>query len=283
MIKISQIRLIATTITRKFNEQNSILLSNWIAANLNTIELEEDCVLSEDEIFDNFADEDNDNFNKLIKEINKSIESQHLINRLELILEDDGYNLRLNSLGQNTNISIADRIREYIAIIEKQDKMRKGLFYENFCSYFLIDLGLDSEVTKASGDKGIDIKAKYSTKLSSELSHLVFNDSIYLLAQAKFFMKKIDTPVLRKLLGDSILLRFDEFDYVEIAHNAFHLLVFSHKGFTEPALEFASDKKIMTMDSEQIVSMISSSNNPKEWISYRYLKGKVRRLNTNKT
>jgi len=271
MIKRKYIRQIALVIHRKFYEPTNILLTDWIINNLKSLEDELNYELSEDDIFDNFSDENSKFFSQLVRELEIHRGSQKLIYRINLLREFDGYYINLNSFGKETDICLSDEMRNHISKIENKKNMEKGLFYEEFCSKFLNDLGLESEVTIASGDKGIDIKAKYQTKLEKELSHLIFDDHIYLLAQAKFFNTKVDTPVLSKLLGDSILLRFDEFDYLDIAHNAFHLLVFSHKGFTTPALEYAKKKKIMTMDSEQIISIIASDKNPKDWSSYKYL------------
>jgi len=271
MIKQVHIKKISLVIHRKFYEQTNILLIDWIINNLKFLENELNYELSKDDIFDNFSDESSKSFSKLVRELEVHKKSQKRISRINLLKEPDGYYINLNTLGKDTNISISYKMINSISKIEKQEKMKKGLFYENFCSKFLNDLGLESKITKASGDKGIDIKAKYKTKLEKKLSPLIFDDHIYLLAQAKFFNTKVDTPVLSKLLGDSILLRFDEFDYLDIAHNAFHLLVFSHKGFTSPALEYAKKKKIMTMDSEQIISIIASDENPKDWSSYKYL------------
>lgn len=271
MIKQVIIRQISLCIHRSFREPNEIPLASWITDNLKLVEEKLNNELSIDEIFDNFSDEDTKNFPKLVKEIKSHKESQKLICRINIFEKSDGHYVSLNTLGKETNITVSDEMRKNITIIERKGKMDKGLFYENFCSFFLNDLGLESEVTKASGDKGIDIKARYKTKLDKELSPLIFDDHVYLLAQAKFFNKSVDVPVLSKLLGDSILLRFDEFDYIDIAHNAFHLLVFSHKGFSKAAFEYAERKKIMTMDSEQIISIVSSSNSPKTWKSYKYL------------
>jgi hypothetical protein len=271
MIRQIIIKEISLCFHRSFEVYDEILLTIWITDNLHFLEQKINYQLSKDEIFDNFADENTKNFKKLVKEIISHKEAQKSICRINILYKLDGYYVSLNELGKNTDINISDEIRKNISVIENKEKMDKGIFYENFCSLFLEDLGLYSEVTKASGDKGIDIKARYKTKLDKELSHLIFDDHIYLLAQAKFFNKSVDVPVLSKLLGDSILLRFDEFDYLDIAHNAFHLLVFSHKGFSKTALAYAKRKKIMTMDSEQIISIIASSKNPKTWKSYKYL------------
>ncbi|GGD30912.1 hypothetical protein [Flavobacterium orientale] len=57
---------------------------------------------------------------------------------------------------------------------------------------------------------------------------------------------------------------FDELDYVDIRHNAFYLIVFSHNGFTQPAKDFAFKNKIMIFDSTQLAHIISEDPN-KDW------------------
>jgi HJR/Mrr/RecB family endonuclease len=273
-MKIAEIRNFAEIISRLF-DSSECLLTDWITANIDVLEEETDNSLTQDVIFDHFADEATANFDKMVKELERIINHQDPINRILITKEIDGTTINLNSLGRKTNVFESTKLRKYFDTIEDWNKNDKGIFYEHFTKMFLIDLGLDADITKVSGDKGIDILAKHKTKLKEDLGQLVFNDYVYLLAQVKFLNKKADTPLVRKLLGDSLLLRFDRIDYVEIAHNAFHLLFFSHLGFTHAALEYARENKIMTMDTEQIISIISSSTDPQNWSCYKFIERSI--------
>ena len=140
-----------------------------------------------------------------------------------------------------------------------------------FAHFFLIDMGLNAKPTKYSNDKGIDIKASYKINLPEKLNEYFINDEIYVLAQAKFYNKPIDTPVIRKLVGDSLFIRFSDLEYIEIAHNAVHLIVFSHKGFTAPALAFAKKNKVIVMTSQKIIRLLSNKIEPYKTETWKYI------------
>jgi len=166
---------------------------------------------------------------------------------------------------QYENPSHSRKYKEVVSLINKFDsEQNKGVVFEDFCKLFLEDLGINCKSTARTNDKGIDILGSFNVKLSEEIGDLVFNEEIYLLIQTKYFNKKIDTPVIRKLVGDSLFIRFDELEYIEIRHNAFHLIVFSHQGFTEPAIKFAKKNKIKLFDSTNIAHIISEKPE-KDW------------------
>lgn len=83
------------------------------------------------------------------------------------------------------------------------------------------------------------------------------NEKIYLLIQTKYFKQSIDTPVIRKLLGDSLFIRFDELEYLTIKHKAVQLIVFSYVGFNQPSKDFAFKNKVKAFDSRHIAPIIS--------------------------
>lgn len=207
-----------------------------------------------------YCDQNTTFFKRLIKHI-EIININNSFKKIELFEELDGFYV----VKTNENESITSKYEEAIKIIKQIEKSKnKGRTYENFCKLFLSDLGINSKVTRASNDKGIDILGSYRVDFPDFITKLIFNEDIYLLIQTKFYNKPIDTPVIRKLVGDSLFIRFDELDYVDIRHNAFHLIVFSHNGFTQPAKDFALKNKIMIFDSTQLAHIISEDPN-KDW------------------
>lgn len=215
-----------------------------------------------DDLIDKYSDTSTQYFRKLIQGINTTNNNN---NFQKIILEEryDGFYIEQKLKDK----LVTEKYKEVIQFIEKignPDVRNKGILYERFCKTFLNDLGICSELTKASNDKGIDILGSFKANLPDEIGKLVFNDDIYLLIQTKYFKTKIDTPVIRKLVGDSLFIRFDELEYVEIKHNAFHLIVFSHNGFTIPAIKFAERNKIKLFDSVKIAHIISERPN-KNW------------------
>lgn len=207
-----------------------------------------------------YCDQNTVFFKRLIKQI-RIINIDNSFKKIELFEDLDGYYV----VKTNENEFITSKYEEAVKIIKQIEKSKnKGRLYEKFCKLFLSDLGINTTVTKASNDKGIDIIGSYKVDFPDFITKLVFNEDIYLLIQTKFYNKPIDTPVIRKLVGDSLFIRFDELDYADIRHNAFHLIVFSHNGYTEPARTFASKNKIMIFDSTQLAHIISENPN-KSW------------------
>lgn len=246
---------------------NLLISHNWIGS-LRIDKLIIDVVINNfdieevDDLIDKYSDTRTTYFRKLIIAISSTNKNN---NFQKIVLEEriDGYYIeqKLN------NKDVGVKYKEVIQLIEKiggPNVRNKGILYEKFCNFFLNDLGIHSTLTRASNDKGIDILGSFKSNLPDEIGKLVFNDDIYLLVQTKYFSKKIDTPVIRKLVGDSLFIRFDELEYLDIKHNAFHLIVFSHNGFTLPAIKFAEKNKIKLFDSVKIAHIISEKPD-KEW------------------
>lgn len=205
---------------------------------------------------DSLVDLNSRGFDVLIREIRKKIEQNVDCPVISLTEEADGYFVE-KTLGDHNGLyqDVIRRIESYESFGKK-----KGEWFERFCIAFLIDFGISCKSTQSSNDKGIDIFGSYKTSLNCNVGKLIINEEIYVLGQAKYFSEKVDTPVIRKLVGDTIFIRFDELEYVEIKHNAVHLMVFSRNGFTDPASEFAKKNKIELFDKSRIAHLIA--NNP---------------------
>lgn len=274
-MKIVEIKKIADFIYLNFTD-DLVLLVDWLYSNIDSFK-----TYSEQErelILEQLGDQQHKDHERLISALEKKVKTAEPSNRIDLLREVDGAYLKLSKLGENVNSTLEQEIFVGLEKIAKLGNMEKGIFFEKFCANFLCDLGLDAEVTRATNDKGIDIKASYHTNLEEELSSFVFDDKIYLLAQAKFLSSKVDTPVIRALVGDSILLKFNDVEYVEISHNAVHLMVFSHSGFTDEARKFARKHKIKLIETHQLVSIIAASNIAGTWRCVYCLREKVSEL-----
>jgi HJR/Mrr/RecB family endonuclease len=217
--------------------------------------------IDKDLLIDELGDPNTASFEKLVKTIKSTIIQNKNFSKIELFEEVDGIYIQK----QHNDLEIDKKYNEVVEFIENiKSESNKGIAYEKFCQAFLEDLGIDCEQTKASGDKGIDVLGSYIVEFKDEIANLVFNEKIYLLVQTKYFATPIDTPVIRKLVGDSLFIRFDELEYLTIRHNAVHLIVFSHNGFTQPAFEFAKKNKVRTFDSTHIAHIISEKPK-KKW------------------
>lgn len=247
---------------------HQILSYNWIG-NVRLDDLISDIIENSDEIatnekevyFESLADIHSKDFKRIIFELNQTIKEN--IDCPIIVLNDEADGFYIKRI-RNDNLKLYDKV---IKKIESFDKLKKnkGIRFEKFCIDFLNDIGIESSSTRVSNDKGIDIKGKYKTKLNGTLGSFIRYDYVYILAQAKYYSNQIDTPVIRKLVGDSIFIRFDDLEYIEIKHNALHLIVFSRRGFTKPAAEFAIKNKIELFDSHRIAHLISNNPN-KTWL-----------------
>ena len=200
-----------------------------------------------------YSDRDSSHLKRLINAI-ESLNEENLFKKIHVEEKYDGYYVEKIS---NDEL-VSQKYKEVCHVIDQIElQTNKGKLFEDFCKIFVSDLGINTKVTRASNDKGIDVVGNYKVDFPKNITKLIFSDDIYLLIQTKFYNKPIDTPVIRKLVGDSLFIRFDDLDYVDIRHNAFHLIVFSHKGFTLPARNFAKKNKIMIFDSMQIAHIIS--------------------------
>lgn len=210
-----------------------------------------------EEYIESIGDPKSRHFDYLICEIKNKIEQNVDCPVVSLVIEADGYFIEK---------IVSDRDRLYENVIERIESYEKfgrskGLWFEKFCIAFLKDFGVTCRSTKSSNDKGIDILGSYKTSLNNNAGKLISNEDVYILGQAKYFSEKVDTPVIRKLVGDTIFLRFDELEYIEIKHNAVHLMVFSRNGFTAPAVNFAKKNKIELFDKSRIAHLIAHNPN----------------------
>jgi HJR/Mrr/RecB family endonuclease len=271
-MKSKCVRNIAGFIYSKFYSEE-LLIVNWILKNKQLLIENIDDKVNEEELYETICDTRTQYYETLVNCLKKAIDHHAPSNRVCIREDIDGIFISLSELGSRIDPSCEKDMYKKFKQIEIKEKMEKGLIYETFCTKFLGDLGLEAEKTKASNDKGIDIIAKYKSQLPNPNSSLVFDDYIYLIGQAKFYNSKVDTPIIRKLVGDSLFIRFDQLEYLQLSHNAIHLFVFSHKGFTDNAIDFCTRNKVMRIDTTQMISIITSLPNPEETTSFKYLKG----------
>lgn len=240
---------------------NNVIGVYWIGKvkidDLIISKLKEICegTIDEDEVLKELGDPNTKTFEKFVKYFKTIIAQNRNFSTVEISDEIDGTYIQK----KHDDINVDLKFKEVIDFINDiENTTNKGVNYEKFCKSFLEDLGIICETTNVSGDKGIDIVGNYFANIDDDIANLVFYEHIYMLIQTKYFATQIDTPVIRKLVGDSIFIRFDELDYLTIKHNAVHLIVFSHNGFTQPAKEFADKNKVKTFDSTDIAHIIAA-------------------------
>ncbi|WP_269052345.1 restriction endonuclease [Sporosarcina sp. G11-34] len=151
----------------------------------------------------------------------------------------------------------------------ERDCIKYAEHYEEFCSLFLQDYGLILlERTKRNRDYGIDILC---TSRQHENDYLGIY-SIDVLCQVKFYTTPVDQPVVRAIIGDSLLISFEPEIYPHITHSPKKLMVISHKGFTKGAELLAKKSGISVVDTQWMIKWIASKTNFNEMKCVKYLR-----------
>jgi Restriction endonuclease. len=171
-------------------------------------------------------------------------------------------------------------ILEYLNILDSfqnLDAQQKGNIFEQFCYHFLIDIGFQKVIkTPSSSDFGIDIVAKVPVYSNSNIFKYILRPDIYLLIQCKYFSGKVDTPIIRHIIGDSFYYRMNDvvlnnLDH-KIAHSPLYLFVISHNGFTNQAHSFANANAINTLDSTALLNIACQHKDAHTLSCLKYLK-----------
>lgn len=226
----------------------------------------------EEWIYDHYIQPFTDSYNQLVDELHLLIEQKQPICNIQIINGAAGYYIAPSQIGNSTCSTFRDNADiAFKKILLLNNNTKKGLIFERFCIALLRDLGVDTKPTKVSNDKGADIFGFIKNDKSDLKYKYIFDTDVLLLCQCKLFSKPIDTPVIRKLVGDSLFIRFSEIDYIELRHNALHLMVFSYSGFTQPAKEFSKQNKIKLLDFEDIVAVAGALPNLNKTRIKRYL------------
>lgn len=109
-----------------------------------------------------------------------------------------------------------------------------GTCFESLCCSLVEKMGFEAEVTKASGDGGVDIVA---------VSHLPFVSGKYVI-QCKRYTGNVGEPVIRDLYG------------VVSAENANKGILITTGGFTSSACAFAEGKQIELIDGNSLDNLL---------------------------
>lgn len=149
--------------------------------NFKEYDLEEAC--------EKYCDCNTQYFKKLISCI-ENVNEQNLFKKIEIFDELDGYYVKKVS----NDVLVTLKYKEVCSIFEEIEKRKnKGTLYEQFCKLFVSDLGIETEVTKASNDKGIDILGNYTANFSKNITKLIFSDDIYLF-KLNFIINRLILP-----------------------------------------------------------------------------------------
>jgi len=270
-LKLGIKRKVSKYIMNHFNEDKKEI-SQYLFENRNSLVENLKLDIEPDDIIFTIADSNNPDFQEFIKVLMEEIKKADGRSKINLITNHLTYYLEKSTLGISINNGLKYVLEEKLLEIKRFNS--SYTIYEEFCALFLQDFMFSNvKITKASNDLGIDITGEYDLEVeaNNQLIDYLLPKKIYLLSQVKFYDSLVDTSYIRKLIGDSLFIRFDQNKYFSIKHNPLYLIFFSHSGFTEEAKKFAEENKICIIDSKFMLDLICSRTNSTELKSLNFL------------
>lgn len=264
-IKAKDLKIIINFIKDNFNQGKSEL-ENYLFNSLDEFVTLFDYKYHKDELLEILCDKDG--YRKIVTALKKSINDDitHSYTSKIKITKVGCYDY-IESTAFASSVNLGYRtwlINKLNALAELEDK-QKGDKYEEFCTCFLKDIGFQAITTRSSNDDGIDIIGKIEIPFSEEvLTHFIGRIGLNIIAQVKYRVSQVDTPVIKHLIGDSMFYRFKSTTFSmensEIILNNLPtcLCVFSHNGFTNEAKKFAQFHGVILIDSNKMADILSS-------------------------
>jgi hypothetical protein len=227
---------------------------------------------NEEWYFDNVVSSEGKPHKEIVRLLFEKIDAESPRHLIVLSNKTSGYWINSSALGSGIDLNAEKYIRKVFHHVATLENQQKGLIFENYCLAMFKDIGVKAEKTRKSNDKGIDIIGRIKPENEDTKYRLIFHEDVLLLAQCKLFGQPVDTPIIRRLVGDSLFIRFSELDYVDVKHNALHLMVISYNGFTAPAEDFAKKNKVITLKFSDTTRIVSQIHNLKKSKAYRYVR-----------
>lgn len=252
--------------------QNKIQLDKYFLDISDKIIYEKIFVNCTEEFIDCYCDNTSEVYEDLARSLVRTCSESKVPININIQYEAPYYNIENTKFGINSFKGNRNRYLEQLNNICSFEDKVKGRFYEEFCNLFLKDIGIKVEKTSYSKDDGIDIFGKFEVTSNFQIIDIFFCREIYLLAQVKFYNYKVDTPVIRQIIGDSLFYKFNNLTQdLSISNKPLLLVVFSHNGFYENAKKFAQNNSVILFDSSQMIDMLCNLENVEQLSSIKYL------------
>ncbi|WP_156576503.1 restriction endonuclease [Bacillus luti] len=252
---------ISKYIMENFND-GKIELSDYLVEKRQEIVKELKLNIEPDEIIFTIADTNSLEFLEFVKVLKGEIRKASGRSKVNLISDHLTYYIENSILGSSVNGRLKRVLEDKLGEVSK---WKNGhTIYEKFCALFLQDFKYSNiNVTASSNDLGVDIIGEYifREETNNLLLEFLLPRKISLLSQVKFYNTLVDTSYIRKLIGDSLFIRFDREIYPNTRHNPVCLIFFSYVGFTEEAKKFAQDNKVCLIESNFMLDLICSEEN----------------------
>ena len=266
-------------------KSDSVELCEFISSNIESIKQSLDITEDDYELVSNrFTDSMDEEYEFFATVFAKLCEGPN--NRLKVSVIEGSYFVGLNDYARNTDQKLIDRYFEVLQLLcdseYKESPFYKDfpLYYEEFCKKWFEYFCREVKTTPVTNDKGIDLLGVISD--SKIISSIAKDLEVSFIAQIKLYASPVDTSVVRKILGDALLLTFDNsLESVCNEVNVFSptiIFVIAHSGFTKDAHAFARSKRIILLDSKDMLRIIAYKNDLKKYDCIRYLDSLERKI-----
>lgn len=262
--KATRIKIISV-INDIFNECRQPL-DDYLCNNCSTLVQKIDYTITEDIIYESIGDVNSIEYTKFIKLMINELKGKKPSPRVSIEEYNGLFYIEKTTYGNNTSLNIIQTLNNCLDNLSNSKDA--AILYEKLCGEFLIDCGFENiKSTPVSNDLGVDIIGEYKI---GNAEHFV-PSKINILVQVKYYNSQIDTSYLRKIIGDSMFIKFQPDSYQEINHAALSLYLIAHQGFTKNALKFANEAGIILITTKQILEFISIQKNPYDTRTYKFL------------
>lgn len=270
IMKIKELKIIINYIINNF-DSTKIRVDKYIFNNAEKLIEELNLNYSTSKLLDELGDISNKEYNKFIERFDLILKKKGAKARVNISKDGIFPEIELSEFGKKINTGERKSIIKLLNKLDDLDDYKKGIKYEEFCSLFLRDIGFETKLTPQSNDEGIDILGKFNVFNDNNLFQNYFYTQGYLLVQAKYYSKKVDIPIIRNLIGNSLLIKFEN-NEVNISHSPTILLCISHSGFTKRAYKFSKANNISLITSNDIADLICTIENSKRLKCLNYIK-----------
>lgn len=275
-IKHSHQKKIINYICDNFHESETTL-SDYLCKNSSTIVQQLELPYEDDIFYYTIGDINSNDYKNFVELFKKELNNLSTSSKIILKEDLDDYNLTNSIYGKNINLDIKNNLFENLNSLKNLPQA--PLLYESFCGEFFKDMGFQEvEVTRSSNDFGIDIVAILPLP---SLNHLL-PEKLTIIAQVKYYETQLDTSFIRKLIGDSLFIKFDSFTYTNVSHDPLCLYLIGHNGFTKEAKLFAVKNGVKLLDSQDICDFLSSLENPYDAYATKFLVKTYEKVLSNK-
>ena len=259
-------------------ESDAIELCEFINGNIKSIRNSLDITEDDYELVSNrFTDSFDEAYEEFAQYFRKLCQGPN--NRLNFLVLEGSYYIELNEYARNSDQKLIDH---YFGVLQllcdsdyKESPYYKSfpVYYEEFCKKWFENYCKEVKTTPVTNDKGIDLLGVVSN--SRIISSIAEDLEVSFIAQIKLYATPVDTSVIRKILGDALFLTFDNSaDSFCNEVNVFSptiIFVVAHSGFTKEAKAFARSKRIVLLDSRDMLRIIAYKKDLKQYDCIRYL------------